>query len=145
MHVGKNVLQCLFSALTIIQLMSFLPFFLPVSVCFMLIRYHFKIYNLHIIISLYAHHTEKVNSLSAYQSNFFTNIAHKIQSHISTCLIAVLATKVDLFIHYKYTILIMSLPMCKVALFSVKTWEKFTTLLDILLWWFALRALMHTA
>ena len=141
----QNVLQCLFSALTIIQLMSFLPFLLPVSLCFILIRYHFKIYNLHIIISLYAHHSENVHSLSAYQSNLFTNIAHKIQSHFSTYLIAVLATKFDLFIHYKYTIRIIALPMCKVALFSVKTWEKFTMLLDILPWWFALRPLAHTA
>ena len=72
-------------------------------------------------ISLYAHHTENVHILSAYQSNLFTNIAHKIQSHFSTYLIAVLATKFDLFIHYKHTIRIIALPMCKVALFFVKT------------------------
>ena len=75
----------------------------------------------YIIISIYAHQTENVHSLSAYQSNLFTNIAHKIQSHFSNYLIAVLATKFDLFIHYKYTIRIITLPMCKVALFSVKT------------------------
>ena len=89
-------------------------------------------YHLHMILSLYAHHTETVHSLSAYQLTLFTNIAHKIQSHFSTYLIAVLATKFDLFIHYKYTIRIIALPMCKVALFSVKTWEKFVLLVDIL-------------
>ena len=135
------------SALTIIQLMSFLPFLLPVSLCFTLIRYHFNIYKLHIykIISLYAHHTESVRSLSVYQLNLFTNIAHKIQSHFSTYLTDVLATKFDLFIHYEYTIRITALAMCKVALFSVKTWEKFTLLVDILPWRFAPRTLAHTA
>ena len=73
--------------------------------------------------SLYSHHTENFRSLSAYQLNLFTNmnIAHKIQSHFSIYLIAVLATKFDLFIHYEYTIRIIALPTCKVALFSVKT------------------------
>ena len=45
----------------------------------------------------------KRHCLHAYQFILFTNIAHKIQSDFSTYYITVLATKVDPFIHYKYT------------------------------------------